>query len=164
MHTDGYTVYDIVAAKHGLRHAGCLSHTRRKFTDLRKASPEVTVPILLYIQRIYHIEKQARQTAAPPACRNLIRQARSRPIAEKLHRRSLIFLFTDMLQPEQDAEKLFEALRHLKHNKHELVLFHVYDKATEYDFKFDNAPKRFVDVESSPSTSCFIESESFPGR
>jgi len=86
MHTDGYTVYDIVAAKHGLRHAGCLSHTRRKFTDLRKASPEVTVPILLYIQRIYHIEKQTRQTAAPPACRNLIRQARSRPIAEKLHR------------------------------------------------------------------------------
>ena len=69
-------------------------------------------------------------------------------IAEKLHRRSLIFLFTDMLQPDQDADKLFEALRHLKHNKHELVLFHVYDKATEYNFKFDNAPKRFVDVES----------------
>lgn len=69
-------------------------------------------------------------------------------IAEKLHRRSLIFLFTDMLQPEQAAEKLFEALRHLKHNKHELVLFHIYDKATEYNFKFDNAPKRFVDIES----------------
>lgn len=69
-------------------------------------------------------------------------------IAEKLHRRSLIFLFTDMLQPEQAAEKLFEALRHLKHNKHELVLFHVYDKATEYNFKFDNSPKRFVDMES----------------
>ncbi len=86
MHTDGYTVYDIVAAKHGLRHAGCLSHTRRKFTDLGKASPEVTVPILLYIQRIYHIEKQTRQTDAPPACRELIRRARSRPIAEELHR------------------------------------------------------------------------------
>ena len=70
-------------------------------------------------------------------------------IAEKLHRRSLIFLFTDMLQPEQAAEKLFEALRHLKHNKHELVLFHVYDKATEYSFKFDNSPKRFVDMESA---------------
>ncbi len=86
MHTDGYTVYDIVATKHGLRHAGCLSHTRRKFTDLGKAAPEVTVPILLYIQRIYHIEKQTRQTAAPPACRELIRRARSRPIADELHR------------------------------------------------------------------------------
>jgi len=86
MHTDGFNVYDIVASKHGLRHAGCLSHTRRKFTDLGKASPEVTVPILIYIQRIYHIEKQTRQTAAPPACRELIRRARSRPIAEELHR------------------------------------------------------------------------------
>lgn len=86
IHTDGYTVYDIVAAKHGLRHAGCLAHTRRKFTDLGKASPEVTVPILLSIQRIYHIEKQTRQTAAPPACRELIRRARSRPIADELHR------------------------------------------------------------------------------
>ena len=86
MHTDGYGVYDTVAKKHGLRHAGCLAHTRRKFTDLGKATPEVTVPILLYIQRIYHIEKQTRQTAAPPACRELIRRARSRPIADKLHR------------------------------------------------------------------------------
>ena len=78
-------------------------------------------------------------------------------IAEKLHRRSLIFLFTDMLQPEQEAEKLFEALRHLKHNKHELVLFHVYDKTTEYNFKFDNAPKRFVDVESGAAVDVHPE-------
>ena len=84
IHTDGYTVYDTVAAKHSLRHAGCLAHARRKFTDLGKASPEVTVPILLYIQRIYHIEKQTRH--APPACRELIRRARSLPIAEELHR------------------------------------------------------------------------------
>ena len=78
-------------------------------------------------------------------------------IAEKLYRRSLIFLFTDMLQPEQEAEKLFEALRHLKHNKHELVLFHVYDKTTEYNFKFDNAPKRFVDVESGAAVDVHPE-------
>ena len=79
-------------------------------------------------------------------------------IAEKLHRRSLIFLFTDMLQPEKDANKLFEALRHLKHNKHELVLFHIYDKATEYNFMFDNAPKRFMDVESGAALDLHPES------
>lgn len=50
IHSDGYTVYDAVAAKHGLRHAGCLAHIRRKFTDLGKASPEVTLPILRLIQ------------------------------------------------------------------------------------------------------------------
>lgn len=86
IHTDGYGVYDTVAARHGLRHAGCLAHIRRKFTDLGAASPEVTVPILLFIQRIYRIEKQTRQTAAPSACRELIRRARSRPLADALHR------------------------------------------------------------------------------
>ena len=79
-------------------------------------------------------------------------------IAEKLHRRSLIFLFTDMLQPDQEAEQLFEALRHLNHNKHELVLFHIYDKATEFNFKFDNTPRRFMDVETGGAVDLYPES------
>ena len=69
-------------------------------------------------------------------------------IAEKIHRRSMIFLFTDMFQTSEDNTKLFEALRHLKYNKHEVILFHVFDKEKEYAFNFDNTPKRFVDVET----------------
>ena len=85
IHTDGYGVYDAIAQKFGLRHGGCLAHTRRKFTDLGTGAPEITLPIFLHIQRIYQIEKQTRQTAAPPACRELIRRARSLPIAHELH-------------------------------------------------------------------------------
>ena len=85
IHTDGYIVYDTIAAKFGLRHGGCLAHTRRKFSDLGSSAPEVTLPIFLYIQRIYQIEKQTRQTSAPSACRELIRRARSLPIAGELH-------------------------------------------------------------------------------
>ena len=77
IHTDGYRVYDAVATQYGLRHCGCLAHVRRKFTNLGPASPEVTLPVLLAIQRIYPIETQTRQTAAPPACRELIRRART---------------------------------------------------------------------------------------
>ncbi|OZV70548.1 DUF58 domain-containing protein [Winogradskyella aurantia] len=69
-------------------------------------------------------------------------------IAEKIHRRSLIFVFTDMFQTSENDDKLFEALRHLKHNKHEVVLFHVFDKEKELKFDFDNKPKRFIDVET----------------
>ncbi|MDT7828393.1 DUF58 domain-containing protein [Pricia sp. S334] len=69
-------------------------------------------------------------------------------IAEKIKRRSLIFLFTDMFQTQTDDEKLFEALRHLKYNKHEVVLFHLVDKKTELRFDFENVPKRFLDVET----------------
>ncbi|MBU3025875.1 DUF58 domain-containing protein [Zobellia galactanivorans] len=69
-------------------------------------------------------------------------------IAENIKRRSLIFLFTDMFQTASDDEKIFEALRHLKYNKHEVVLFHLLDRSTEYHFNFDNTPKRFLDVET----------------
>lgn len=69
-------------------------------------------------------------------------------IAEKIKRRSLIFLFTDMFQTEKEDEELFEALRHLKYNKHEVVLFHLMDKELEFDFNFDNTPKRFLDMET----------------
>ena len=79
-------------------------------------------------------------------------------IAEKLHRRSMIFLFTDLFQTDVQQEQLFEALRHLKHNKHELVLFHVYDKTTELEFNFKNTPQRFIDVESEDFIDIFPES------
>jgi len=78
-------------------------------------------------------------------------------IAEKIHRRSLIFLFTDMFQDGIDDVKLFDALRHLKYNKHEVVLFHVMDKAKEFKFDFDNVPKRFVDVETGEHIDLYAE-------
>ena len=78
-------------------------------------------------------------------------------IAEKIHRRSLIFLFTDMMQSNTNQVALFEALRHLKHNKHEVVLFHTYDGKTEFNFDFDNSPKKFVDVETGEEVNLFSE-------
>lgn len=79
-------------------------------------------------------------------------------IAEQMHRRSMLILFTDMFQSEIESKQLFEALRHLKYNKHELILFHVFDKKTEYDFDFSNTPKRFVDVETGASVDVFPKS------
>jgi len=69
-------------------------------------------------------------------------------IAEKMKRRSLVFVFSDMLQNSVEEQKLFEALQHLKYNKHEVILFHVIDKAKEQTFDFDNKPRRFMDVET----------------
>lgn len=77
-------------------------------------------------------------------------------IAEKMHRRSMIILFTDMFQGADD-EKLFKALQHLKHNKHKVVLFHVLDKKTELNFNFDNAPRKFIDLETGDEVNLFAE-------
>jgi uncharacterized protein (DUF58 family) len=78
-------------------------------------------------------------------------------IADKIKRRSMIFLFTDMFQSDQEEEKLFEALQHLKYNKHEVILFHTYDKEKEIELDFSNRPKRFVDLETGEHLNLYAD-------
>jgi uncharacterized protein (DUF58 family) len=81
-------------------------------------------------------------------------------IAEKIHRRSMIVLFSDMFHPDASGgknEALFNALQHLKHNKHKVVVFHVIDKKTEINFNFDNAPRKFIDVETGEEINIFAD-------
>jgi len=69
-------------------------------------------------------------------------------LADTMHKRSLVIVFSDMFENIEKMDMFFDALRHLKHNKHEVILFHVHDKQTELDFQFDHRPKRFIDLES----------------
>ncbi|MEI6489322.1 MAG: DUF58 domain-containing protein [Bacteroidota bacterium] len=69
-------------------------------------------------------------------------------IAEAIHKRSLVIIFSDMMDTQSNSEEVFSALQHLKHNKHEVILFHVVDKQKELDFEFENRPYRFVDMET----------------
>lgn len=71
-------------------------------------------------------------------------------IAEQIHQRSLVIIFSDMIAGT-DVEDIFSALQHLRHNKHEVILFHVVDKSLELDFNFQNRPYKFVDLESGKS-------------
>lgn len=71
-------------------------------------------------------------------------------IADKSHKRSLIVIFTDMFQNENE-EELLKALQHLKHNKHEVILFHVSDYAHELHFEFEDRPYKFIDSETNES-------------
>ena len=69
-------------------------------------------------------------------------------IAEATPRRSLVIVFSDMLDKTEDPEALVSALQHLRHNKHEVVVFHLLDAGTEMDFEFTDRPTRFVDLET----------------
>lgn len=72
-------------------------------------------------------------------------------VAELIHKRSLVIVFSDMLQTkpgEDQLAALFSSLQHLKFNKHEVVLFNVTDKAKEVDFDFANRPYEFIDMET----------------
>jgi len=69
-------------------------------------------------------------------------------IADVIHKRSLVIIFSDMLDSVDELQAILPALQHLKHNKHEVVLFHVFEKSSEYDFKFENRPYKFIDIEN----------------
>jgi uncharacterized protein (DUF58 family) len=69
-------------------------------------------------------------------------------IAEVISKRSLVALFSDMLDTSGNQEEVFSALQHLRHKKHEVILFHVVDKAKEIELDFENRPYRFIDLES----------------
>ena len=69
-------------------------------------------------------------------------------IADSIHKRSLVIIFSDMFEELDNTGHLFSALQHLKHNKHEVILFHVVDKSKEIDFQYENRPYLFIDMES----------------
>ncbi len=69
-------------------------------------------------------------------------------LSEAIHRRSLVIIFSDMLDNSGQSEEMFSALQHLRYNKHEVVLFHTVDKRQEIDFDFANQPYLFTDMET----------------
>jgi len=72
-------------------------------------------------------------------------------LAGQIHKRSLIIIFSDMLENAMDEQKsadLFAAMQHLKHSKHEVVIFNISDHQKELEFNFENRPYHFVDLES----------------
>jgi uncharacterized protein (DUF58 family) len=76
-------------------------------------------------------------------------------IAEQIHKRSLVVIFSDMMDSNHNQEELFGALQHLKYNRHEVILFHVMDKKKELDFDFENRPYQFIDMESGEKVKVY---------
>lgn len=72
-------------------------------------------------------------------------------LAGEIHQRSMVIIFSDMLENSlnpQKVQELFAAIQHLKYKKHEVVIFNVTSRQKEVDFNFDNRPHHFVDIET----------------
>jgi uncharacterized protein (DUF58 family) len=95
--------------------------------------------MLTYLQQLIDTPTHDVKTAAATALHQ---------IADSIHRRSLVVIFSDMFEPSQREDELFSALQHLKHAKHEVILFHTVDQQREIDFEFENRPYEFIDLES----------------
>jgi uncharacterized protein (DUF58 family) len=95
--------------------------------------------LLTYLDKLIHDKTPQKQTSATEALHQ---------IADSIHKRSLVVIFSDMFDDIEHSEQLFSAIQHLRHAKHEVVLFHVVDKKHEIEFEYENRPYLFVDLES----------------
>ncbi|MDF1698778.1 MAG: DUF58 domain-containing protein [Saprospiraceae bacterium] len=95
--------------------------------------------LLTYLDRLINDTTEQKQTSAAKALHQ---------IADSIHKRSLVVVFSDMFDDNDRGEQLFSALQHLRHAKHEVILFHVVDKKHEIEFEYENRPYLFVDMES----------------
>jgi len=95
--------------------------------------------LLTYLDGLINNPERNRATSAAKALHQ---------IADSVHKRSMVIIFSDMFEQTEDTEQVFSAMQHLRHNKHEVVLFHVVDKSKEIDFEFENRPYLFIDMES----------------
>jgi uncharacterized protein (DUF58 family) len=87
--------------------------------------------------------------ASPPVERKTSTAETLHTLAETLHKRSLVILFSDMFDSYSgQGDDLFDALHHLKHNKHEVILFHTLHDNSEIDFSYANVPSKFIDLET----------------
>jgi len=68
--------------------------------------------------------------------------------AEQLHRRSMVVIFSDAMVRPDDRDPLLDALRHLRHCKHEVLFFHILHHGHELDFDYSDRPTEFIDLES----------------
>lgn len=91
------------------------------------------------LENILRLETNGVQTNAAAALHQ---------VAEQMHKRSLIVVFSDMMDDVDNIEALFTALQHLRYNKHEVILFHIAEGSKEVAFNFENRPYEFVDMES----------------
>ncbi len=95
--------------------------------------------LLTYLQQAIERNERNRTTSATQALHQ---------IADSIHKRSLVVVFSDMFEHSTKTEDLYSALQHLKHAKHEVILFHTVDKSLEIDFEYDNRPYLFIDMET----------------
>ena len=104
-----------------------------------KSTPSHIHKVFLEIENLLQKPKPQRKTSVTDVLHE---------IAEKIHKRSLVVIFSDMFENFEQSDKLFSALQHLRHNLHEVLLFHVTDRKTEAEFNFDERPYEFIDLET----------------
>jgi uncharacterized protein (DUF58 family) len=106
-----------------------------------KSSPSHVKMLFTLLSKMFiHDERTLNEKSAPA---KIIHE-----IAEKLPKRSLVVIFSDMMDNVSNPDDIYNALLHLRHNKHEVILFHIFDRKKELELGYENKPHLFIDMET----------------
>jgi transposase len=123
LQVDGYGGYDPVCAKNGLTQVGCFAHARRKFDEALKAQGKgkpakagKASKGLIYIQKLYRIEKQIQDLE--PEERYQQRQQQAVPLLDEIR------AWLDKSLPQVPPTSLTgKALYYLDNQWHKLIRY-----------------------------------------
>lgn len=104
------------------------SHVRLLFSELEK--------------QLAGEQKKSREKKASASAKSLHK------LAETLKRRSLVIIVSDLFENVQGHKELISSLRHLRHQKHEVLLFNILEKKSERDLEFPDGKFLFEDMET----------------
>lgn len=96
-----------------------------------------------------HLEEELKQEKTRSKAQRSSASANAlHSLAEKLDRRSLVIILTDLFENVDDHDALISALRHLRHQKHEVLLFNVLEHQSERELDFSDGKFLFEDMET----------------
>ncbi len=109
-----------------------------------KATRAYLRQLLVMLDKLSRSEARGQRTSAASALDE---------VAERIARRSLVVVITDLFENIAAHDDLLKALRHLRHRGHEVIVFHVLEGETERQFNFPDVPMLFRDVETGEELS-----------
>jgi len=108
-------------------------------TQVKSTHSHLHKMLILLEKLLQKTSKEKKKTSIPEVLHQ---------IANKIHKRSLVIIFSDMFDNQEQVQEIINGLHHLKYNNHEVLLFHVTDRQTEIDFEFEERPYNFIDLET----------------
>ncbi len=100
---------------------------------------------LLYseLEKLLQDEKNEQEERKRSASANALHT-----LAESLKNRSLVVIITDLFENVSGHDSLISAMRHLRHKRHEVLLFNVLEHKSERELDFPDGRYLFEDMET----------------
>src|SRR5690625_6689213 len=101
-----------------------------------------------HIQHIFgRLEEElAKDSSSSEKRRRSASSAALHQLAEQLRRRSLVIILTDLFENVRHHDELISSMRHLKHQKHEVLLFNILEKRSERDLEMPDGKFLFEEI------------------